>query len=169
MRARSLNTSLFRDGNGPALARFPKRELAVPLGEDRAVLADPCTGARTEARTALADDDHSCLDDLTVEQLDAEALRVRVATVAGGAKTFLVSHYFFSGGLLLVAGFRAGALRAAGFFAAVLGFAAALGFAAGFGFASALGASFLAVLGRAAPMDWISTSERLARKPVCRR
>src|SRR2546421_4638375 len=170
MRARSLNICLLRDGNGPALARLPESELAVALGEDRVVLAD--SGARTgaKARTALADDDHSCLHDLPVEQLDAEALRVRVAAVAGGAKTFLVSHYFFSGGFVLVAGFRAGALRTAGFFAAARGFAAALGFAAGFGFASAFGSSFFAELELAcAPIDWISISESLARKPVCRR
>src|SRR2546421_4721988 len=131
MRARSLNICLLRDGNGPALARLPESELAVALGEDRVVLADSGAGARAKARTALADDDHSCLHDLPVEQLDAEALRVRVAAVAGGAKTFLVSHYFFSGGFVLVAGFRAGALRAAGFFGAAPGRAAAPRLAAG--------------------------------------
>src|SRR5438270_10940034 len=165
MRARSLNICLLRDGNGPALARLPESELAVALGEDRVVLADSGAGARAKARTALADDDHSCLHDLPVEQLDAEALRVRVAAVAGGAKTFLVSHYFFSVGFVLVAGFRAGALRAAGFFAAARGFAAVLGFAAGFGFASALGSSFLASL-EPAPLVSISISECLARNPV---
>src|SRR2546429_4951589 len=170
MRARSLNICLFGYRHGPALAALAKSEPAVPLGEDRVVLADTGAGARAEARTALADDDHSCLHGLPIEQLDAEALCVRVAAVAGGAKTFLVSHYFFSVGLVLVAGFRAGALRVAGFFAAAaLGFDAALGFAAGFGFASALGSSFSAAFERVAPIDWISISESLARKPVCLR
>src|SRR6266536_4979824 len=144
MRARSLNIELIRDGDGSPFAGLAEGERAVAPGEDRVVLADSRPGARAEARAALADDDHSGLHDLTVEQLDAEALRVRVAAVPGGAKTFLVSHYFFSVGLLLVAGFRAGALRVAGFFAVALGLAAAFGFAAGFGFAAALGPSFLA-------------------------
>src|SRR5436309_9310673 len=113
MRARSLNTAdLVGDYDGPALSARPERERAVALGEDRVVLADPGAGARAEARAALADDDHPGLHGLTVEQLDAEALRVRVAAVAGGAKTLLVSHYFFSVDVVLVAGFRAGALRA---------------------------------------------------------
>jgi hypothetical protein len=80
-----------------------------------------------------------------------------------------VSHYFFSVGLVLVAGFRAGALRVADFFAAAaLGFAAALGVAAGFGFASACGSSFFAALERVAPIAWISISESMAREPVWR-
>jgi hypothetical protein len=75
----------------------------------------------------------------------------------------LCAIYFFSVVFVLVAGFRAGAFRVAGFFAAALGFA--VGF--GFGFASALGSSFFAaaVLDRA-PIDWISISESFARKPV---
>src|SRR2546422_3115569 len=157
MRARSLNICpLLSDGDGPALARLGESELAVALGEDRVVLADPGAGARAEARSALANDDHSCLHHLAVEQLDAEALRIRVAPVSGGAKTFLMSHYFVSVGFVLVAGFRAGALRVAGFvavafgFAAALGFAAARGLAAGFGFAAAAGSSFFV---ERAPID----------------
>src|SRR3954451_12446168 len=92
MRARSLNTGLFRDGDGPALARLAKAQGSVALGEDRVVLADPRSGARAEARPALADDDHAGLHGLAVEQLDAEALRIRVAAVPGRAKTFLVCH-----------------------------------------------------------------------------
>src|SRR5437763_526753 len=94
MRARSLNTALFGrgDGDGPALARLAELELAGALGEDRVVLADARAGARAEARAALPDDDRPRLHVLTCEQLHAEALRVRVAAVAGGAKTFLVSH-----------------------------------------------------------------------------
>src|SRR5947208_12574764 len=96
MRARSLNTAdLVGHCDGPALSARPEREGAVTLGEDRVVLADPRAGARAEARATLADDDHAGLHRLAVEELDAEALRVRVAAVPGGAKTFLVSHLAF--------------------------------------------------------------------------
>src|SRR5437763_5162495 len=96
MRARSLNTAdLVGDCDGPALSARPEREGAVALGEDRVVRAEPRAGARAEARAALADDDHAGLHRLAVEQLDAEALRVRVAAVPGGAETFLVSHLAF--------------------------------------------------------------------------
>src|SRR5919197_2538199 len=96
MRARSLNTAdLVGDGHGPPLAALAEAERPVSLGEDRVVLADARAGARAEARAALADDDHAGLYRLAVEQLDAKALRVRVAAVPGGAKTFLVSHLAF--------------------------------------------------------------------------
>src|ERR1044072_5771494 len=93
MRARSFNTAgLVGDGYGPPLPAPPEAQRAVALGEDRVVLADPRAGAGAEARAALPDDDHAGLHRLAVEQLDAEALCVRIAAVAGGAKTFLVSH-----------------------------------------------------------------------------
>src|SRR5204862_6627303 len=96
MRARSLNTAdLVGDYDGPALSARPERERSVALGEDRVVLADPRAGARAEARATLADDDHAGLHRLAVEELDAEALRIRVAAVRGGAKSFLVSHLAF--------------------------------------------------------------------------
>src|SRR5436190_19046973 len=96
MRARSLNTAdLVGDCDGPALSALAEAERSVALGEDRVVLADPRARAWAEARAALADDDHAGLHRLAVEQLDAEALRVRVAAVTGGAKTFLVSHLAF--------------------------------------------------------------------------
>src|SRR5215468_1071969 len=96
MRARSLNTAdLVGDGYGPPLAALAEAERSVALGEDRVVLADARAGTGAESRPALADDDHAGLHRLAVEQLDAEALGVRVAAVAGGAKTFLVSHLAF--------------------------------------------------------------------------
>src|SRR5438309_1139537 len=69
-----------------------KRELAVALGEDRVVLADARTGTGAEPCAALANDDHPGLHGLAVEQLHAETLGVRVATVAGGTEAFLVCH-----------------------------------------------------------------------------
>src|SRR5204862_8084975 len=92
MRARSLNTAdLVGDYDGPALSARPERERSVALGEDRVVLADPRAGARAEARAALEDDDPAGLHRLAVEQLDAEALRVRAAAVPGGATPLVVS------------------------------------------------------------------------------
>src|SRR5436305_3758754 len=95
MRARSLNTPGLiggGDGDGAPVARPAELELAVALGEDRVVLADPGARARPEARAALADDDRPRFHVLPAEQLDPEALRVRVTAVAGGAKTFFVRH-----------------------------------------------------------------------------
>src|SRR5689334_22348127 len=93
MRARSLNiVDLVGDYDGAALAARLEDELAVALGEDRVVLADPGAGAGAEARAALADDDRPGRHGLAVEHLDAETLGVRVAAVPGGTESFLVSH-----------------------------------------------------------------------------
>src|SRR5512132_1712310 len=82
MRARSWNTSaLLGDGDEAALAACLEDDLAVSLGEDRVVPADPGAGARAEARAALAHDDRPGADALAVEDLDAKHLRVRVAPV----------------------------------------------------------------------------------------
>ena len=53
--------------------------------EQRVVATTADVGARVEVRAALADDDLARDDDLAAEALDAEALRVGVATVASGA------------------------------------------------------------------------------------
>ena len=53
---------------------------------------EPGVEARTEATPALADDDRAAGDEVAVVRLDAEALRVRVAPVAGAALTFFVCH-----------------------------------------------------------------------------
>src|SRR5205085_5588164 len=109
MRARSLNTgALVADYDRSPLARLSEGELAVALGEDRVVLANPGAGPGAEASPALADDDHSGLHRLAVEQLDAKALRGRVAAVPGGAESFLVRHLLFL--RLLRCGFPCGSL-----------------------------------------------------------
>ena len=43
-------------------------------------------------RSALADDDLACADNLTAETLDAQTLRVAVASVSGAGCTLLVCH-----------------------------------------------------------------------------
>jgi hypothetical protein len=45
-----------------------------------------------EVGAPLADDDLAGVDDLAAEALDAEALGVGVAPVAGGAEALLVGH-----------------------------------------------------------------------------
>ena len=55
--------------------------------------------ARAEAAAALAHEDRSAGDDVAVEPLHAEALRVAVAPVAGAALTFFVCHDDVSSGL----------------------------------------------------------------------
>src|SRR5580765_2699446 len=92
MRARSWNIALLRDGNEAPLTCRLEDDGAVALGEDRVVAPDPCTGAGTEARAALAHDDRSRGDALAVEDLDAEHLRVRVAPVPRRAESLLVCH-----------------------------------------------------------------------------
>src|SRR5580765_3795012 len=92
MRARSWNIALLRDGNEAPLTCRLEDDGAVALGEDRVVAPDPCTGAGTEARAALAHDDRSRGDALAVEDLDAEHLRVRVAPVPRRAESLLMSH-----------------------------------------------------------------------------
>ena len=48
--------------------------------------------AGQELGAALTDDDRACGDGLTTPALDAAVLRVRVATVARRALTFLMCH-----------------------------------------------------------------------------
>ena len=52
----------------------------------------PTFCAGVEVGAALADDDLAGLDDLAAEALDAEVLRVRVATVAGRGRALFVCH-----------------------------------------------------------------------------
>src|SRR4051795_9388716 len=61
-------------------------------GEDRVVLADAHALAGLEASAALAHDDLAAVHDLAGEHLHAEALGVRVAAVAAGAESLLMSH-----------------------------------------------------------------------------
>jgi len=60
--------------------------------EQRVIATAPDTRTGMEVRTALTNDDLARTDNLTAETLDAEALRVRVTTVASGTRTLLVCH-----------------------------------------------------------------------------
>src|SRR5690606_28417880 len=70
------------------------RELhpAVHQGEQGVVLAEPDVHARMEPRATLAHDDRSCGHHLAAERLDAQHLRIRIATVAGRAAALLLCH-----------------------------------------------------------------------------
>ena len=57
--------------------------LAVLESEQREVTTAANVGARVDLRAALTDDDGTGLEELTIIGLDAEVLRIRVATVAG--------------------------------------------------------------------------------------
>src|SRR5262245_7547070 len=80
------------DRDRPALAARGELHPAVARGEDRVVAADGGAVPGPEAGAALTHDDHPGLDLLAGEDLDAEALRRGVATVAGGSETLLVRH-----------------------------------------------------------------------------
>src|SRR5690349_8144970 len=61
-------------------------------GEQGVVATAADVGAGVEVGAALTHDDLAGLDDLAAEALDAEVLRVRVATVAGRGRALLVCH-----------------------------------------------------------------------------
>ena len=89
-------------GLGGRLRRDDVDDLAAALGaeldragderEQRVVAATADALAGVEVRAALADDDLAGVDDLAAEALDAEALGVGVATVAGRGRALLVCH-----------------------------------------------------------------------------
>ena len=59
---------------------------------ERVVRSETDVQTGMEARPPLADEDAAAGDELAAEALDAQHLRIRVATVAGAADAFLVSH-----------------------------------------------------------------------------
>ena len=73
-------------------------------GEQRVVLAAADAVARVELGAALPDDDLAGLDDLAAEALDAQALGVGVATVAGAGCALFVCHVAYLTSPLLDAG-----------------------------------------------------------------
>src|SRR4051794_25557196 len=75
-----------------AAALLPELDSAGGDGEQGVVAAAAQVGAGVEVGAALADDDLARIHDLAAEALHAEALRVRVTTVASGARALLVCH-----------------------------------------------------------------------------
>src|SRR3954464_8781511 len=81
-----------KDGYDPAAAPGLEVHASCAGREDRVVLADPGPLAGLEAGAALAHDDLAAGHDLAREHLHSEALGGRVAPVAAGAESLLVSH-----------------------------------------------------------------------------
>src|SRR5215210_677999 len=69
---------------------------AVDLGVDRVVLTDADVLTNPELRSALANNDRSRANELTVSPFDAEPLRLAITTVPRAANAFLVSHDYLS-------------------------------------------------------------------------
>src|SRR6478752_704457 len=72
--------------------------------EQRVVATATDTRTRVEVGATLADDDLAGLHDLAAEALHAEALGVRVTTVASRARSLFVCHVSCSSAVLLDAG-----------------------------------------------------------------
>src|SRR4051812_20824075 len=85
-----------RDRDDAAAAAGRELHRARGAGVQRVVAAHADALAGLEAAAALADDDLAAGDGLAGEHLHAEALRVRVAAVAGRAEALLVCHYSVS-------------------------------------------------------------------------
>src|SRR4051794_24891451 len=81
-----------KDGDHAAAAAGLELDRARAGGEDRVVLADARALARAKAGPALAHDDLAAGHDLAGEDLHAQALGVRVASVTAGAESLLMSH-----------------------------------------------------------------------------
>src|SRR5262249_14647012 len=78
-----------------ALALAVERDNAVGQCEQGVVLAAADVVAGEVARAALADDDAAGENRFAPVHLDAEALAVRLAAVADGALSLLMSHVSF--------------------------------------------------------------------------
>ena len=85
-----------RDGDGLASPSRAEGDRTGVEREQRVVAAATDAQTRVEVGAALTDDDLAGLDDLAAEALHAEALRVRVATVAGRRGALLVCHVVVS-------------------------------------------------------------------------
>ena len=74
------------DGNNanpaPVLAVILEADLAVDLGEEGVILAEPDVEPRVESTSLLPHQDRAASDEIAVVTLHAEALRVGVAPVA---------------------------------------------------------------------------------------
>src|SRR2546422_3259934 len=80
------------DADELVVAPSLEAHVSVGLGEEGVVDSDTDVEARLEARATLAHQDAPRRDELAAKSLDAEHLRVGVATVSGTADAFLVGH-----------------------------------------------------------------------------
>src|ERR1700687_2286920 len=97
-KGRPYDSRLLRDRDRLDRDRTTEATLVVvshdsgDLREERVVLAAADVHSRYELRSALTHEDGSTRHVLPAERLDAQALGIRVAAVAGGALTLLVCH-----------------------------------------------------------------------------
>ena len=70
----------------------PEFNVTVGFGIQRVILATTDIVAGMELGAALTYDDVTGYHDLATEFLDAQAFRLRIASVAGRARRFLVCH-----------------------------------------------------------------------------
>src|SRR5690606_29177589 len=86
---------LLRDGDdahGAATTLGPELNVTGLQREQRVVAATAHVVTRVEVGAALTHDDLAGVDQLAAEALDAQALSVGVAAVAGGRRALLVCH-----------------------------------------------------------------------------
>src|SRR5438034_4530016 len=83
---------LVEDADVARVAPSLEADVAVDLREQGVVPAPTDVEAGLESRPPLAYQDAATADELATEALDAEHLRIRVATVAGTADALLVRH-----------------------------------------------------------------------------
>src|SRR5207245_8461233 len=85
--------ALLNDSHAPAVFAYALvLHLARHQRKKRVIAAEPDARARGDLGPALADEDGARGDDLSAVDLDAEHLRVRVATVARRAAAFIVCN-----------------------------------------------------------------------------
>src|SRR6185503_15091304 len=87
---------LDRDRRLALRALLPVLDLARRRREQGMVLADAHVHAGMEHRAALANEDRARVDELAAEGLEAQALALGIAAVAGRAACFLVCHGVWS-------------------------------------------------------------------------
>src|SRR5207249_5797102 len=80
------------DAHVAVVAPTSEPHVAVDLREQRVVRAESDVQARPKSRAALPDENAAARHELAAEPLDAEHLRIAVATGAGAADALLVSH-----------------------------------------------------------------------------
>ena len=81
-----------KDVDHSTTASLPELNFAIDEGEQRVVSALADILAGMELRATLPDQDRPCCDGRTAESLHAEALGIRVTTVASGSSTFCLRH-----------------------------------------------------------------------------
>src|SRR5436190_11960685 len=89
---RLAGSAVRDDVDDAAALALAESDRAVDQCEQGVVAADADVAARVELGAALADDDRASRELRAAEHLHAEALGVRVTTVAGGPASLCLGH-----------------------------------------------------------------------------